>query len=246
MKKELKRQIKQDELVTGAERGWAWLVAHRDAARLSAIAIVVVGALVGGVTYLQGRKAQESQQALAEALHIYHSPVEADLRPGAPRPAGHGEPTPKDKFLKAAAAFDGVERSFGSQPAALTAAYYAALCRIEIGENAEAEKALSTLASRRDEGRLEPGLARLALGDLYRRTGQTDKAVDAYRQAAEDASLPIPRDHALMSLASLLEEAGRLGDARAAYERIATEFPSSVYAADARSRGQYLGTAPQG
>jgi hypothetical protein len=49
-----------------------------------------------------------------------------------------------------------------------------------------------------------------------------------------------------MSLASLLEEAGRLADARAAYERVASEFPASVYAADARSRGQYLGTAPQG
>lgn len=246
MKKELKRQMKQDELVTGAERAWTWLSAHREAAGVTAIVVVVAAALAGGIAYLQGQKAQEAQRSLAEALDIYHAPVGTELRPGTPRPPGQVEPTPQDKFLKAAAAFDGIERRFGSQPVALTAAYYSALSRMELGQNAEAEKALSALAARREEGRLEPALARLALGDLYRRIGETEKAADAYRQAAEDASLTIPRDHALMSLASLLEEAGRLADAQATYERVATEFPTSVYAADARTRVQYLEAAPKG
>jgi tetratricopeptide (TPR) repeat protein len=246
MKKELKRQIKQDELVTGVGQAWAWFDAHREAVGVTAAAVAVVAALGFGITAFQRHKTQEAQRALADALALYHSPAEGDQAAGAPRQPGQVLPTAKEKFFKAAAAFDGVERGFESQPAALTAAYYAALCRIELGENAEAEKALSALAGRHDEGRLEPALARLALGDLYRRMGQTDKAADAYRQAADDPGLAMPRDHALMSLGSMLEDAGRFADARAAYERIVAEFPGGAYAADARSRVQYLETAGKG
>lgn len=246
MKKELKRQIKQDELVTGAEQAWAWFESHRETVAVTAAVVAVVAVLGFGITALQRHKTQEAQRALADALETFHAPVEGEQRPGAPRQPGQVLPTAKEKFFKAAAAFDGVERGFPSQPAALTAAYYAALCRVELGENAEAEKALAALAARHDEGRLEPALARLALGDLYRRMGQTDKAAEAYRQAAEDPGLAMPRDHALMSLASLLEDAGRLADARAAYERLSAEFPGGAYAADARSRAQYLETATKG
>ena len=88
--------------------------------------------------------------------------------------------------------------------------------------------------------------ARLAEADLYRRTGKVDKAADAYRQAAEDANLPLPRDYALHALATLLEDNGRLAEARAAYQRLVAEFPTSVYASDARSRAAYLETAATG
>lgn len=243
MKRQLKKQIKQDELLTGFEQALRFLAAHREEARVTGIVVVVVGALAGGLLYLQARRTREARQALAEALEVYHAPVQAELPPGSPTPAGSVYATPQEKLAKAAAAFDGVERKFGSQPAGLTAAYYAALCRLELGSAAEAEKALASLAARHDADRLEPALARLALADLYRRTGQVEKAVDAYRRASEDASLPLPRDHALMSLAALLEEVGRLADARLAYQRLVAEFPGSVYAADARSRAEYLATA---
>lgn len=246
MKKELKRQIKQDDLVTGAERAWAWLSAHREAARATALVVAAVAVLGAGLGTVQGRRTREAQRALDEALELFHGPLKAQLPPAGASAASGALATAEEKYSKAAASFDGVERRFPSQPAGLTAAYYAALCRVELGQTAEAEKALIALAARRDEGRLEPALARLALADLYRRAGQVDKAADAYRQAAEDTGLPLPRDHALIGLAALLEENGRLGEARAAYRRLVAEFPTSVYAADARSRAEYLETAAKG
>ena len=246
MKKELKRQIKQDELVTGVEQTWHWLTSHRDAARATALAVAAVIVVGVGVGQLQGRRTRESQRALGEALDLFHAPLKAQLTAaGEPAQAG-AFATAEEKYTKAAAAFDGVERRFSSQPAGLTAAYYAALCRVELGQSAEAEKSLIALAARREEARLEPALARLALAGLYRRTGQVDKAVDAYGQAAQDPALPLPRDHALLGLASLLEESGRFAEAREAYRRLLAEFPTSVYASDARSRVAYLETAGQG
>jgi tetratricopeptide (TPR) repeat protein len=245
MKKELKKQIKQDELVTGAERAWAWLSEHRQSVRTTALVLAVVAVLGGGLSHVQGRRAREAQSALSEALELFHTPLKAQVAPGSTAPAG-AFASAEEKYTKAAAAFDGVERRFGGQPAGLTAAYYAALCRVELGQTAEAEKSLSALAARRDGDRLEPALARLALADLYRRTGQVDKAVDAYRQAAEDTALPLPRDHALIGLATLLEDNGRLAEAREVYRRLMAEFPSSIYAGDARSRVAYLETAAKG
>jgi outer membrane protein assembly factor BamD (BamD/ComL family) len=56
----------------------------------------------------------------------------------------------------------------------------------------------------------------------------------------DDPSPSLPRDHALMTLATVLEEARRMPEAAASYERLADEFPSSVYADEARRRVEYL------
>jgi hypothetical protein len=146
--------------------------------------------------------------------------------------------TAEEKYKTAAAAFEGVERRFGSSKTALRAKYYAALSRIELGQYPEAEKALRELQSQ--GAGLEPELARVALANLYRRSGEVDKAVEAYRGLATNPSANMPRDFALLSAAQTLEDAKRWADARAAYRQVFEEFPASVYASEARARTEYL------
>ena len=114
---------------------------------------------------------------------------------------------------------------------------------MEAGQATEAEKVLGQVAALRAPEALEPALARLALGELYRRSGKIDQAVDAFRQVVDDAQAPVPRDYALISLAATLEEAKRPTEARAAYERLGQDFPASVYAGEARRRAEFLQTA---
>jgi hypothetical protein len=146
--------------------------------------------------------------------------------------------TAEDKYKTAAAAFEGVERRFGSSVTGLRAKYYAALSRAELGQQAEAEKALKEIQAR--GAGLEPDLARLALANLYRRGGQVDKAVEAYRALATNPAASVPRDFALVSAAQSLEDAKRWAEARAAYLQLVEEFPASVYASEARTRAEYL------
>jgi hypothetical protein len=242
LKRELKKQIKQDELVSSFEHVVVWVQANRDLVRNVAIALVVLAGGAWGVSAWQQSRDREAEAAFGEALAVLRAPVASELQPGAPAPAGPVHATEAERLKKATAAFDGIERRFGSHPVALRARYYAAVSRVESGDNAEAQRMLTEIAARKDPEHLEPALARLALADLLRRTGQPEKAVDAYRQLVGDPSFPLPRDHALMSLARTLEDAHKPVEARAAYKRLFVEFPTSVYAAEARRRADDLET----
>jgi tetratricopeptide (TPR) repeat protein len=242
LRKELKREIKQDEFASWLEKVIGWADAHRDELRIGVGVGVVLVAAFGALAYFQSHRAREAERAFQDALDAFQAPVAAELPPGADRPAGQVFATAEDKYKTAAAAFEGVERRYGSMDLGVRAKYYAALARIELGQFAEAEKALRELQAR-GSGELVPDLARVALGGLYRRNGETDRAVEAYRAVAAMATTTLPRDYALHCLAATLEDAGRYDEARAAYRELVEHYPASVYAAAARARDDYLTTA---
>ena len=241
MKKELKDQMKQDDLATGLDHALAWATRHRDEVRIGLLVFVVLAGAVLALSHFRDQRLRDADRALREALTTFESPVASELPQGGERPTGQVFTTAEEKYKTAAAAFEGVERRYASSLAGLRAKYFAALSRIELGQYAEAEKALKEIQSR--GAGLEPDLARLALATLYRRSGQVDKAVEAYRAFATNPSASLPRDQALMSAARTLEDARRFPEALATYRQLTEEFPASVFASAARARAEYLATA---
>jgi hypothetical protein len=237
LKKELREEIKQDEFASGLEKTIEWVAGHRDEVRIGAGVVVVLLAAAGAVGYFQGQRAREADQAFRDALTTFEAPVASELA-GADRPTGQVFATAEEKYKTAAAAFEGVERRFGSSKTGLRAKYYAALSRLELAQYPEAEKGLKEVQSQ--GAGLEGELARVALANLYRRSGQVDKAVEAYRGLATNPAANVPRDFALLSAAQTLEDAKRWAEARAAYRQVFEEFPASVYAPEARTRAEYL------
>lgn len=241
MKKELRQQIKQNEFASGLEQALAWVTAHRDEVRIGVGVAVVLAAAFGAVAYFQGQRTREANRAFEDAMGAFKAPVAGQLAPGADRPSGQVFATAEDKYKTAAAAFEGVVRRYGSIEAGSQARYYAAISRIELGQYADAEKSLRELQK---EGRgLLLDLARFGLAELYRRAGDTDKAVDAYRSVASDPATTLPRDLALREMAGALEDARRFAQAREVYQELLQEYPASVYASEARSRAEYLAGA---
>jgi len=239
LKKELKKQIKEDEFLSGLEVAWTWLEHNRITARIAVAAILALAVLVGGFSVFRARRDRQARAAFDAAMALYETPWVSELQ--GPAPAGTTPfATKQDKFTKAAAAFDGVERAHPDRSLGRRARYYAALCRIELGDAAAAEKALKSLAESQPASSLEGALARLGLADLERRSGALDKAVESYRTLVDDASLALPRDHILMSLAATLEHGQRTTEAVASYRRLFEQFPESVYAQEAQRRHAYL------
>jgi TolA-binding protein len=242
--KELKKQIKEDEFKSALEHTAEWAKGHGAEVKITALVVAVLAAVLATVGYLRSAQRVEATEAFAAALETFNTPVAA-TNP-APTDAGKTFPSAQEKFTQALTAFDGLARKFPSRPEGRRARYFAALSRLELGQVAEAEKALVELGADRRSGELEPALARLALAELYRRSGQADKAVEGFRQIAQDPGSAVPRDGALMGLASTLEDAKKLAEAQAAYRRLHEEFPQSVYAAEARRRADRLTTVLEG
>ena len=238
MDKEFKKQIKEDEFKSAVVHAFDWSKLHSAEVRITAAVAVILAVVLGAVGYFQGEKRKEAEQGFAEAIETFSASVSAPLE--APARGTKSFATALEKYTQAAAAFDGLARKFPSRPEGLRARYLAALSRIEIGQYPEAETALTEIAADRRAFALEPALARLALAEMYRRAGQTDKAVAAFRELAADTTSALPRDAALMSLAGTLEDAKRLAEARASYKRLSEEFPESVYAPEARRRADRL------
>jgi predicted negative regulator of RcsB-dependent stress response len=238
MKKELKKQMKQDELRTGFGHAVEWASVHRDEVRVTLIALLVIGLAAVGYSSYRSHRQASAAKAFDEALTIFHAPVAGD--PDASLSGGTVYATAAEKNQKAAAAFAEVAGRYGSSTTGRRARYYAALANSELGKTAEAEAELKDLSAGGDDT-LVRGLSRLALADLHRSKGDWDPAIEGYRKIIDDADSAIPRDHALMRLGSTLEAAQRSAEAVQAYRRLTEEYPASVYAADARSRREYLG-----
>jgi tetratricopeptide (TPR) repeat protein len=238
MRRTLKRQIKQDEFRSGIAHATDLVRSHPQEVQIVLAAVLVVGLGSWGISAWQAHRHRQAEDALAAAHEIYTAPVTAEQPEGAPSPPpGRVFATAAEKYRRAAEAYDDVAKRYGSSGAGVRARYYAALCRIELGDNAAAEKALREIAGR---GGLEGDLARLALAESERRSGRLNEAIDTYHQIMDGPGGAVPREHALMRLAAALEEAGRLKEAGASYRRLTEEFPESVYSAEARRRAAYL------
>jgi hypothetical protein len=238
MKRNLRKQIKEDEFRSGIEHAADFLRTHPQESRIILAAALVVGLGGWGLASWQAHRRAQAEDAFAAAHEIFAAPVRGELPEGAPSPPpGPVFTTAPEKYRRAAQAFDDVANRYGTSPAGLRARYYAALSRIELGENAEGEKSLREIISR---GGLEGDLSRLALAESQRRSGRLSEAIDTYHQIVDGPAGAVPREHALMRLASALEEAGRLKEAAATYRRLTEEFPESVFTAEARRRATYL------
>lgn len=241
MRRELKRQIKHDELQTGLQAAAVWVREHSREVQVTALAVAVLFGAGMLVQNFRDRQDSTAQAAFSKALETYHAPVATELPAGAERPATTYN-TREEKYRKALSEFEAVEKT-SSGEMRQRARYYTALTRAELGDAAAAEKSLTEIASHREKDDLVPSLARLALADLQRRNGQGQKAIDGYRQMLDDPSFLLPRDYVLLKMANAQEEANNLKEARASYERLVQEYPGSVYAGEARQRADYLQAA---
>jgi hypothetical protein len=240
LKKETREDLKQDEVRSFFEHAMEWLATNRDQVRLGGIVVLVLAAGVGALYYFQATRSAEAALALERAMGTWSAPVVA-AGSAEEKPAGPTFETEEAKYKAALSAFDGAARRFGSRVEGKRASYYAALCQIELRMYAEAEKTLTSLKS--DRSGLESDLASLALAGLHRKKGETDKAIEIFRQMSTDPEARVPRDAALAGLAGSFEDAKKLPEALASYKQLVEEYPASPYAADARRRSEYLATA---
>ena len=212
-----------------------------------ALAAVV---LFGGYTWWSERAEATAGVLLAEALVVADAPVvpppadaaagEADAaEPPFTQPPG-SYPTIEAKMSASLPKLLETADAYPSTPSGITARYRAAAALAALGRHDEAAEHYRQVVDS-DEGGVYGRMATLGLASVEMSRGAYDEAIallEPSSVSASEASLPV--DGVLMQLGHAYRLAGRADDARAAFQRIMDEFPTSLYFPNAERELQVL------
>ena len=119
--------------------------------------------------------------------------------------------------------------NYSGTKAANTARYYAGISYHQLGQNDAAIDYLSdfsagnTILSYTKYG---------AMGDAYSEKNEFDNAISSYKKAAAAGSNEVLASYYLKKLGLLYEKQGNASEAKAAFEKIREQFPTSTEGAD--------------
>lgn len=224
MRREERRHLKENPLA-GA------LLRLRDAVRgagrivAAAAAVAVVGSLAaGGYVWRAQQRTDRAGELLAEALAAAESDGE---------PSDEAQLEAVDRLLAVADAYPNL------QPG-VTARYEAAAALAGLGRTEEAADQYRQVIDAAG-GQFHGRMAVLGLAETHVLRSDYDAAVALLKAEADAVEPDLPVDAVLMRLGRAYELAGREGDARAAFTRVAEEFPFSVYSSEASRKADALG-----
>jgi len=219
------------------KRGLLYLPQNRKTLLAILAGVVLAVALaVAGVLLYQHRAAQ-GNQALADAMRVFETPV---VKAGQPVPPGLKTfNSTEERARSANVEFATVVKNFGMTPAGRNAQYLQGITAQQMGQTQTAEDLLKKSAdgSNRDIA----AMASLALADLYHGTGRDADAIAIYQKLTAKPTTTVPAGLAQLQLADLYTSEGKKDQARKIYAQIKDKDPKSAAAEIAT---QNLGETP--
>ena len=117
------------------------------------------------------------------------------------------------------------------------ALYYEALSREELGDTAKATQNLQEVVQRGDAS--VKAIAQFALGAIYKKHGDTQKAVDTYKQLFDSGGYS--KAAVAYELAMLYEDNKQVDQAKEFYQKLVADFPDSPFRQNADEALKRLG-----
>jgi tetratricopeptide (TPR) repeat protein len=183
--------------------------------------IVIILLFFGFKKFISAPKEKKAQTAMFKAEY-YFEKDSLDLALN-----GDGE---SDGFL-------GIIDDFGSTKAGNLAKYYAGVCYLNKGEY---QKAIDYLKKFSGDDIIVSGMALGAIGDAYMSLNNTTKAIDYYKDAADNNPNDFVSPVYLLKAGWAYEMSGNWKEAKMIYERIKKDFPQ---AREARDIEKYIARA---
>ena len=223
--------MKTDQLEHALTDARDYVATHRsETTRWTLIAggaILVVGAIWGGIVLRNNRLAAR----LSSALALFDAPLASDT-------AAPGARTFKDVAGRTAAAkteLTSLVKDAPSSPAGRAAAVLLLSldgAKAATGANLDAAKTFARSGS----GSVAAGLAAVAAIDAEAAAGRPKEALETAKKYLEASDSPVSKDVLVFTMARLYEQTGQSVEAKSFYQRIVTDFPDSPLRADAQQR----------
>ncbi|HEY1263581.1 MAG TPA: tetratricopeptide repeat protein [Terriglobales bacterium] len=227
MRAETRHQLKQDRFrgttIQVAEKTVDWSVEHKGKLIAGLVALVVIaGAAAGGWYYLSVQD-QKASVALGGAVRTWETQVRAAGTPAEPDVPSFANS--KDRATEAHKKFQAIVQQYPHTRAGDFARYFTGLTAADLGNYAEAERELQSVASSRNADL--SSIARLALASVDRKQGHTHDAIEIYKSLAEKPTTTVSKAMAQLELAATLLADMQPLEAKRIYEQVQKENPST-------------------
>jgi tetratricopeptide (TPR) repeat protein len=216
----------QDEFTTTLQR-FTEFVYNRKKQIIRGLSIAAGLAAMILVWFLYSANRNANAQAqLSAAISIYNDPSIA---------------TDKERYEKTLAEAQKTYDDYGSTAIGPIAKYFVAMSKEGLGDRAGAVQTLQEVIESGD-GEIR-NVAQFALGGIYKRSGEFQKAIDIYKPLFDSGGYS--KSALAIELAELHEANKQLDQAKEYFQRIISEFPDSPFRQRADQALKRLGvTAP--
>jgi tetratricopeptide (TPR) repeat protein len=222
-----RHQLKeQDEITTSLQRITEFVVARQKEFTIGLIGIAVVVLAVFGWSYYSSRRNANAQMQLSQAIAIYNDTVNIK--------------SDKERYEKTIAEAQKTYDQYRSLPAGSIALYYIGMSQEGLGDTAKATQSLQQVIQRGD-GNIK-AVGEFALGAIYKKHGETQKAIDTYKQLYNSGGYS--KAAVAFELATLYEANNQVDQAKDYYQKLVSEFPDSPFRQNADDALKRLGVTP--
>jgi len=237
MKSTERHKLKENDFAHTIAQAREVLDARKKTLTTALTAIVVAVVAIAGFLYWRTTKDVRANEMLASAIAVYDAPVVplAAPAPGSPAPLPQAGTftTEQEKLQAALPKFREAASRYPNSTPGMVAKFHLAGILASLGQYAEAEQTYQEVINR-GAGSIYGRTAKLGLADTQVAQGKYDPAITIYTEMSRDTGSQIPVDSVLMQLGRAYALAGRREEAARTFDRVVQEFPTSIYAADAK------------
>jgi len=237
MKSNERHKLKENEFAHTIAQAREVLDARKRTLTTALLALAVAVVAVGGFVWWRSAKDVKANEMLASAIAVYDSPVVPLAAPAPGSPAPLPQPgtftTDQERLQAALPKFREAATKFPNSTPGLVAKFHLAGILSALGQYAEAEQNYQDVISR-GSGSIYSRTAKLGLADAQVAQGKYEPAIALYTEMSRDTTSQIPVDSVMMQLGRAYARAGRKEEAARTFDRVVQEFPTSIYAADAK------------
>jgi len=218
-----RHQLKeQDEITSFFEKYTELIIAKKKEVGIGVAAVAAIAIIFFAWSAYSSSRNAKAESELSQVMHTYDdTTIKSD----------------KERYGKALAEAKRTHDDYPSLSAGSIALYYAALSQDGLGDTAKAVQDLQEVSQRGDAS--IKSVAQFALGSLYKRHGDTQKAIDTLKPLFDSGGYS--KSAVAYELATLYEANKQVDQAKDFYQKVVTDFPDSPFRQNADDALKRLG-----
>jgi len=227
-----RHELKQDKFAASAAEAIQEVAEHRSMIIRSAVLIVVLAVIAGGIYWYVNSRQLQATDALGQALVTYSAPV---VPPGTPQQGSMTTfSSDRERLIAAKNAFYAVSDKYGWTASGQYSRYFAGITERELGNSKVAEDQLRAISNVRRKALA--ALAKYALASVYRDENRNSDAIGLLQALIEKPTVTVPKATSQFALADIYVSDHQPDKAKVIYDQVAKDNSKGPIAEMAKAR----------